>query len=595
LAKLTFEDGDKVIIATQTSDKKDYVEINGWVDYPGIYGIRDYPTIKQVLKKVGIREETRMDVAYLTRTLVDGTRKLIQFSPEAQLALEDSLALVLLPEDQITVFNIRDFVDKATVAIEGAVRQPGTFALDESANVAFLIDLAKGLKQDAKLDLAYLFRENPDGTTEIETLNLEDILIGASSFELRDKDVLRVLSEKAFIDASTVSIVGAVRNPIELTVDSAVTVKALIDLANGLKKDARTDRAYIFRTYPDGSQEILTLDLAAEIAVEDPMPLMDKDQVRILSERTYYDGAVLSISGEVRNGLEMPYDSTITLDEVLNLAGGLTFAGDSSQVVVYRIAFEGRDIGKVKEFTLDSRINGDFLFQPFDAIVVRKKAGFEFQEYVNIGGEVAFPGRYAIREGEKVGDLIRKAGGLTKEAFPQAASFTRQGKGKVFISIDRIMKLGNTYNNIELLPGDDIFIPSKDMTVEIRLANTEAAEYASFAPTYQRESVHVAYVAGKSARWYVKNMVGGYGENAKRNKTNVVYANGTVKDYKWYRLTYRYPKVKPGSTVVVGGKPPKKEKEPRREREDFNWQEFSANLMAQTTSILSIYVLATRL
>ena len=57
---------------------------------------------------------------------------------------------------------------------------------------------------------------------------------------------------------------------------------------------------------------------------------MDKDQVRILSERTYYDGAVLSISGEVRNGLEMPYDSTITLDEVLNLAGGLTFAGDSS-------------------------------------------------------------------------------------------------------------------------------------------------------------------------------------------------------------------------------------------------------------------------
>ena len=249
----------------------------------------------------------------------------------------------------------------------------------------------------------------------------------------------------------------------------------------------------------------------------------------------------------------------------------------------------------VKEIKLDSRKDSTFTFEPFDAIVVRKKAGFEFQEYVNIGGEVAFPGRYAIREGEKVGDLIRKAGGLTKEAFPQAATFNRQGKGKVFISIDRIMKLGNTYNNIELLPGDDLFIPSKDMTVEIRLANTEAAEYALFAPTYQRESVHVAYVAGKSARWYVKNMVGGYGENAKRNKTNVVYANGTVKDFKWYRLTYRYPKVKPGSTVVVGSKPPKKEKEPRREREDFNWQEFSANLMAQTTSILSIYVLATRL
>ena len=618
----------------------------------------------------------------MTRTRLDGTRELIKFNPAEELAADTALAL--LPEDQITIFNIRDFVDKATVAIEGAVRQPGTFALDDNANVAFLIDLAKGLKQDAKLDLAYLFRENPDGTTEIETLNLEDILSGASSLELLDKDGLRVLSEKAFIDASTVSIVGAVRNPVELTVDSALTVSAMVDLANGLKrnakkdlayvfrtyddgssellsfhlqnvldgkeefevlnrdqirilsasafidgsklsivgavrnpisievdsavtipafinlangltKDARRDLAYVFRTYPDGSQEILPVNLEAELSGESTLKLQDKDQVRILSERTYYDGAVLSISGEVRNGMEMPYDSTITLDEVLNLAGGLTFAGDSARIVVYRISFQGRDIGKVKEIKLDSRKDSTFTFEPFDAIVVRKKAGFEFQEYVNIGGEVAFPGRYAIREGEKVGHLIRKAGGLTKEAFPQAATFNRQGKGKVFISIDRIMKLGNTYNNIELLPGDDIFIPSKDMTVEIRLANTEAAEYASFAPTYQRESVHVAYIAGKSARWYVKNMVGGYGENAKRNKTNVVYANGTVKDYKWYRLTYRYPKVKPGSTVVVGSKPPKKEKEPRREREDFNWQEFSANLMAQTTSILSIYVLATRL
>ncbi len=595
LAKLTFEDGDKVIIATQTSDKKDYVEVNGWVDYPGIYGIRDYPTVKEVLMKVGVREETRMDVAYLTRTNLDGTRSLIRFNPAAELEGADA-PLPLQPEDQILLFNVRDFTDKATVAIEGAVRQPGAFALDENANVAYLIDLAKGLKEDAKLDLAYLFRENPDGTTEIETLNLEDILSGAAFFELRDNDVLRVLSEKAFVDASTVSIVGAVRNPIELTVDSAVTVKALIDLANGLKKDARTDQAYIFRTYPDGSQEILTLDLAAEIAVEDPMPLMDKDQVRILSERTYYDGAVLSISGEVRNGLEMPYDSTISLDEVLTLAGGLTFAGDSSKVVVYRIAFNGKDIGKVKELTLDSRMSGDFTFEPFDAIVVRKKPGFEFQEYVTIGGEVAYPGRYAIRDGEKVGALIRKAGGLTKEAFPQAASFTRQGKGKVFISIDRILRAGNTYNNIELLPGDQLFIPTKDMTVEIRLANTEAAKYAAFSDEYARPSVNVSYVAGKSARWYVKNMVGGFGDDAKRTDVNVVYANGTVKDFKWYRPTYRYPKVKPGAMVVVGAKPVKEEKEKRdRLNSDFDWQEFSGNLLSQISAVFTVVVLANQL
>ena len=596
LAKLTFEDGDKVIIATQTSDKKDYVEVNGWVDYPGIYGIRDYPTVKQVLMKVGVREETRMDVAYLTRTNNDGTRKLIQFNPSEEIAAPDSVAFALLPEDQISLFNIRDFVDKATVAIEGAVRAPGAFALDENANVAYLIDLAKGLKQDAKLDLAYLFRENPDGTTEIETLNLEDILNGSATFELRDKDVLRVLSEKAFIDASTISIVGAVRNPIKLTVDSAMTVKALIDLSNGLKKDARLDLAYIFRTYPDGSQEVLTLDLANEISLNDPISLMNNDQVRILSDRTYYDGAVISISGEVRNAMEMPYDSTITLYEVLELAGGLTYAGDSAQVIVYRMDFQGKGIGKVREYLLDSRIFGDFTFKPFDAIIVRRKAGFEFQEYVSVSGEVTFPGRYALRQGEKVSDLLRKAGGLTKDAMASAATFNRQGKGKIYISIDKIMRVGNTYNNIEMLPGDEIFIPNKDMTVEIRLANTEASEYAAFSTEYARESVNVAYVAGKSAKWYVKNMVGGYGDNAKRNKTNVVYANGTVKDFKMFRLAYRYPKVRAGSTIVVGSKPVREEKDKKGwQKSDFDWQAFSGNLLAQVSAVFTVVVLANQL
>ena len=596
LAKLTFEDGDKVIIATQTSDKKDYVEVNGWVDYPGIYGIRDYPTVKQVLMKVGVREETRMDVAYLTRTNNDGTRKLIQFNPSEEIAAPDSVAFALLPEDQISLFNIRDFVDKATVAIEGAVRAPGAFALDENANVAYLIDLAKGLKQDAKLDLAYLFRENPDGTTEIETLNLEDILNGSATFELRDKDVLRVLSEKAFIDASTISIVGAVRNPIKLTVDSAMTVKALIDLSNGLKKDARLDLAYIFRTYPDGSQEVLTLDLANEISLNDPISLMNNDQVRILSDRTYYDGAVISISGEVRNAMEMPYDSTITLYEVLELAGGLTYAGDSAQVVVYRMDFQGKGIGKVREYLLDSRTFGDFTFKPFDAIIVRRKAGFEFQEYVNVSGEVTFPGRYALRQGEKVSDLLRKAGGLTKDAMASAATFNRQGKGKIYISIDKIMRVGNTYNNIVMLPGDEIFIPNKDMTVEIRLANTEASGYAAFSTEYARESVNVAYVAGKNAKWYVKNMVGGYGDNAKRNKTNVVYANGTVKDFKMFRLAYRYPKVRAGSTIVVGSKPVREEKDKKGwQKSDFDWQAFSGNLLAQVSAVFTVVVLANQL
>ncbi len=398
------------------------------------------------------------------------------------------------------------------------------------------------------------------------------------------------MDKRNYVDRATVKVSGEVRNPASYTVDEALTIQALIDLSNGLTQEAKRDAAYVFRTYPNGETEVLPVDLN-----DASFEFMDRDELRILSEKTFYDGAVISVSGEVKIPLEMPYDATITLAEVVELAGGLTFAGDSTQLIVYRMNFTGQEIGELMEVPLNLGVDGAFTFEPFDALVVRKKTGFEFQEFVSISGEVLYPGRYAIKEGETVKDVIRKAGGLTKEAFPEAASFVRQGKGRVFISIDRILRGGGSYDNIEMLPGDQIIIPTKDMTVEIRLANTEAETYGTFSNQYARGSVHVAYVAGKSARWYVKNMVGGFGEEAKRTDVNVVYANGTVKDFKWYRLSYRYPKVKAGSTVVVGKRSEKKKEEREKKQSDFDWQEFSGTLMSQVTSILSIYVLATQL
>ena len=48
--------------------------------------------------------------------------------------------------------------------------------------------------------------------------------------------------------------------------------------------------------------------------------------------------------------------------------------------------------------------------------------------------------------------------------------------------------------------------------------------------------------------------------------------------------------------IVVGTKPAKKEKEKKnKQQSDFDWQEFSGNLMAQISSLLSVVVLATQL
>ena len=149
--------------------------------------------------------------------------------------------------------------------------------------------------------------------------------------------------------------------------------------------------------------------------------------------------------------------------------------------------FEGNDIGQVKEIGLDIVRDADFTFDPYDAIVVRRKFGFEFQEFVTLKGEVLYPGRYAIRQGEKIRDLIKKAGGLTNQAFAAGATFTRAGKGTVSISLDKVIKGNNKAENIPLIAGDEILIPTKDFTVEIRIANTEVERYATFSEEYSEK------------------------------------------------------------------------------------------------------------
>jgi len=435
--------------------------------------------------------------------------------------------------------------------------------------------------------VGYITRLRTDGTTELLSFSPSLVIAGTSDLTLQAEDVIKVLDSRNYVDRATVKVTGQVRAPGSFTIDSNVTIPALINLTNGLTREAKRDAAYIFRTYPNGETEVLP------VALNDAsFQFQDRDELRILSEKTFYDGAVISVSGEVKIPLEMPYDKDITLAEVVELAGGLTFAGDSTQLIVYRMPFSGASIGELEEVILDLDRDGELTFEPFDALVVRRKFGFDFQEYVTITGEVSYPGRYAIREGETVKDLIRKAGGVTAMAFPEAARFTRQGKGNIAISIDKILKNRGSYENIELMPGDQITIPNRDYTVEIRMANTEAENYGLFSDRFKGESMHVAYVAGKNARWYVKNMAGGFGENAKRSNTTVIYANGVAKDYKFWRLK-SYPNVKPGSMVVVGAKPEKTKEQ--KERQDIDWQGFSQNLIAQVTSVLTVWTLATKL
>ena len=95
---------------------------------------------------------------------------------------------------------------------------------------------------------------------------------------------------------------------------------------------------------------------------------------------------------------------------------------------------------------------------PYDFVVVRPDPYFELQKKVNISGAVYYPGDYVIINSDDiVNDIIKRAGGLKVNAYPEASKFIRDGN-IISINLNKIIKRASSSENIKVYNGDKIVI-----------------------------------------------------------------------------------------------------------------------------------------
>ena len=131
--------------------------------------------------------------------------------------------------------------------------------------------------------------------------------------------------------------------------------------------------------------------------------------------------------GEVRlPGLYPVMDNT-GLDAVLEAAGQVTDTADLASIELSREPAEQTGSIPLNRTTLDlnSRNFAAIRLSPRDAIRIPR--GFTDREVgpVTVMGEFLRPGVYDIRRGERLSELIARAGGLTPQAYPYGAILTR--------------------------------------------------------------------------------------------------------------------------------------------------------------------------
>src|SRR3989441_343566 len=108
--------------------------------------------------------------------------------------------------------------------------------------------------------------------------------------------------------------------------------------------------------------------------------------------------------------------------------------------------------------------------QPYDNVLILRQPDFALPRTVYVGGEVRFPGTYALQsKDDRLLDLLDRAGGLTPQAYANGIRFYRPvaGAGRLGIDLPRGLKDRGHRDNVVLAAGDSIDIPAYEPTVRV--------------------------------------------------------------------------------------------------------------------------------
>ncbi len=319
------------------------------------------------------------------------------------------------------VIQVADYV--AHIEMTGQVRRPAIFEVLPGETLKTVLGFAGGFADDA-YRASITLRRNTSRERQIVTITEEQI---ANFIPQRGDryEVGKILERYE----NRIQVAGAVMRPGDYSLEPGLeTVKQLVTRAEGLRKDAFTNRASITRERPDMDRENLSFDLGklmrGEIA---DIPLMRQDILTVLSIRDLRENYYVTIEGAVNKPDTIPFITNMSVADLVAQAGGFQEGAkpnlievarrirqdsggiNTTRVEMYRFAID-RDL---QISSLEANSNKGFSLQPFDIVYVRTSVNYESQQQVYVYGEVMQPGNYAIfsRE-ERISDLIKRAGGL---------------------------------------------------------------------------------------------------------------------------------------------------------------------------------------
>ncbi|MBN1760972.1 MAG: SLBB domain-containing protein [Chitinispirillaceae bacterium] len=444
-----------------------------------------------------------------------------------------------------------------TVAITGSVFRPAIYELKESEKLISLLTYCGGILPQSNGGRALIKRVVPikDRTADnpvrkVLDVDLQKLLIDSVDVDLCDKDTIEIspLSDEL---KNFATISGAVHYPGMYQVENLSLYTLIFSLGKPIETKAFTGRADLIRRNEDKvSFTTLPIDLKqllADSATQDQF-LQPFDEVIIYEKQVEKPiDLLITIDGEVRNPGSYTLSSNQTVIDALLRAGGFTREAYRNIVNVFRLHLSKNGSDTITEtfnISLPDSIDfnaprdNQFTLHDRDKIVVRPNADYITDNYVTIEGLVKFRGKYAIKvRGERLSDLIFRAGGLLPDAFLEGATVTRN-KQRVVVNFAEALSGQSSKENLLLQKNDIITIPPRPNTV---LVSGNVNNPGLF-----------SYVENSKVRTYI-DRAGGLADSS----TVILLTSPGGETAKVRKISFKNPMVKDGSTIFVLKKRPR--------------------------------------
>ena len=349
-SNITLQDNDVIIVPPVQAR----VEILGPVRREGLFEVKQGEYLDDLYIYTGGFTSLAYKDRVTIRRVENNQRKVIDVSSEqfSSFSLKDGDEILI--GEALERFSNR-------VQITGAVNRAGEYSLgDGNLTVKGLIGKADGLKPEAFVTRATLYRTSEDLTLAAESLDLKGILDGSvSDVILKNEDLLFIPSRYDIQEAYYVKISGEIGSPGTYPFAAEMTVGDLILRAGGLLESATNSSIEVARRVRDANSgrlaEISTLmiDSNLELSEEEKrQPLKAFDHVFIRRSPGFEREQLISITGEVvYPGDFAMANANERISDMVSRAGGLSqFAYPKGASLIRRtVYYEGMSEEEITE------------------------------------------------------------------------------------------------------------------------------------------------------------------------------------------------------------------------------------------------------